>query len=253
MGPARRPALRGEWLAPALLLLAAPCGGEASPDPRGPRGSAQADDAAPAAPAPAEDQGVVLRVEDQPIRASEVDRLAAMVGELYPQYTRAHRRRLALTNVLLPRAAAAAARPEERARARAAVRAAQTELDAFDDDPGWAERLGGLAHRVEGPWDVVGGFDLWGHARALAPETWSEPLERVGSFDLVRLRSRQEAADPAAEVLELDVVRFPYLPPGTTAADVDALLDGARLEIVDPAWRELVPEALQYRMRGADR
>ena len=50
-------------------------------------------------------EDAVLAVNDLPITAQEVDRIAEAIGEVSPEYTRPHLRRLALTNVVLERAA----------------------------------------------------------------------------------------------------------------------------------------------------
>ncbi len=230
-----------------LACVGAQCADGAGTEPRAAPGAGPA--AAPGAAPP----GVVLRVEGLDVHADEVDALAALVGELYPEYTLNHCRRLALSEVVLPRAAARAARPAEREAALERARAAQADLPAFDGDPGWDAAHDARVYRLRGVWTRVGGLDLWGFARSLEPQAWGGPFERIGTFELVRLRLREPAATPAQEVLEIDLVTFPYLPEGTTPAELDALIDDAELEIVDPAWEEIVPESFQYRMRGVPR
>ena len=50
------------------------------------------------------------------------------------------------------------------------------------------------------------------------------------------------------EGLELDVLAFPFLDPLQAEGQVEAACDRYRLTIVDPVWRPIVPELLQYRM-----
>lgn len=189
--------------------------------------------AAPAASAPAD--GAVLRVDGLPLTAAEIEHLADGVELLYPEYSRKHARRLALTNELLPRLAGHALQPERWQEARAACAAA---FEAGAPEP----------RREEGNFGILG-LGLWDAARRLAPGTWSEPQELFGRFVRVRLEARDGAPDPRAEVLDVLVLEFPYLELAEAHNAYDFALDRAVLEVVDPAWREAVPEAWQHRMR----
>lgn len=228
-----------------ISCAGAQCAGDSATTPR-----AQAN---PAPSAPEAPPGVALRVDGLDVHAGEVDALAELVGELHPEYTLNQRRRIALSEVLLPRTAARASRPTERGQALERAEAARAELPALDGDTGWSPPEGARVYRLRGIWKEVGGLDLWGFARALEPGAWSTPFERIGTFDLVRLRSLQPGKTPALEVLDVDVVTFPYLPEGTSLEELDAIVDGATLAIVDPAWEEIVPESFKYRMRGKPR
>jgi hypothetical protein len=200
-------------------------------------GGASCAPAAPAAgtpPAPPAD-GAVLRVDGLALTAAEIDRLADGVELLFPEYSRKHARRLALTNELLPRLAGHALQPERWEAARAACAA------AFE--------AGVLEPRLqEGNFDALG-LGLWDAARRLELGAWSEPVELFGRFVRLRLESRDQAPDPRAEELDVLVLEFPYLALAEARNAYDFALDRAVLEIVDPAWREAVPEAWQHRMR----
>jgi len=191
----------------------------------------------------------VLRVDDVRVRADEVDRVAGWIGGLYPEYTPNHRRRLALAEVVLPRAALEADRPGPRADALAACRrAAEGDLDARDA-AAWAE-LGGLLERRAGDHASLG-LALWGEAHELPLDRWAGPLETPGEFLLVRPDRRLgPSSEAGAEALDLTVVAFPYVDRAAGVAALDAAVERARLRIVDPAWDAIVPESWKYRMRG---
>lgn len=209
----------------ALVLLSAACGAEAPPAPATPQ-------------APSYPPGTVLLVEDQPLFAADVEPLSADILELYPEYSPIHARRLALTNVWLPRLACRARYPEAWAAARAACAAASDGLDAASPDT------------LEGSFGGLG-VGLWSEARHLSPGTWSGPIEQEGRWLRLRLDERVPADDPREEVLRLSLIAFPYVDPSDPHAQIEAAIDGARLTLVDPRFSEAVPEAWKLRMRGS--
>jgi hypothetical protein len=199
-------------------------------------GCAPEESAEPVAPPPAQSaDGAVLRVDGLPLTAAEIEHLADGVELLYPEYSRQHARRLALTNELLPRLAGHALQPERWAEARAAC-AAAFEAGAL------------VPRREEGNFATLG-LGVWDAARRLAPGTWSEPVELFGRFVRVRLEARDGASDPRAEELDVLLLEFPYLAVSEAQNAHDFALERAVLEIVDPAWRTAVPETWQHRMR----
>jgi hypothetical protein len=202
----------------ALCLLAAACGPAEPPRAAG---------AAPAWPA-----GTVLAVAGEPVRAQEVEPLAEDIGLLYPEYSPTHRRRLALTNGILARAAGRTSHAEAWAAARERARQARAQPDALEP------------RAVQGDWRALG-LELWSAARRLEPGTWSEPLELTGRWVLVRLEGRALDAR-RVELLELELCEFPYLDPPT----VEQAIAASRLEIVDPTWNATVPEDWKHRMAG---
>lgn len=191
-----------------------------------------------AAAAPAHPAGTVLTVDGEPLLAGEVEELAAAVERLHPEYSRLHARRLALTGELLPRLAGRGLAPE-------AWRAAREACAAFDPAAAAPSavrrtRRGNFAELGLGPWSA---------ACALELDTWSEPLEFFGRFLRLRVTARTPADDPRREELELEEVEFAYLDGARARELLQEALDRAALVIVDPAWRECVPEAWQHRMR----
>jgi hypothetical protein len=207
-----------------LLALAAACGG----------------DAPPSAP-PAYPPGTVLAVGGAPIAAAEVEEARERVRLVYPERSASFHATQALQSLVLPRAALRLAYAGPRAAARAECDAALARIRAGEDPPG-EEREGG--------WGRLS-LHVWDAARRLDPGQWSEPLEDLGAFYLVRLVRRGGfERHPAEEVLTVRVLEFGYLPATFQPPDLDAALAAARLEVVDPAYEELVPETLRYKMKG---
>lgn len=196
------------------------------------RGSATAD-APPAARTFPE--GTVLLVDGVALAAAEVEALADGVALLFPEYSRLHARRLALTNELLPRLAGRSLEPARWEEARAACAASEPRAEG--------------ARRYQGNFGLLG-LGLWDTARRLEPGTWSAPCEIFGRFARVRLEGRDGNPDARAEELDISLLEFPYLDAAEAKDAYERALDRAVLEIVDPAWREAVPEAWQHRMRA---
>lgn len=216
--------MRAPLLAAALVLGACD---DAGPTPAR---------AAPLPAARAAQPGVCLRVDGAPITVEEVDRLADDVQLLYPEYTRPHARRLALTNAFLPRLALRNHDPEAWARARA---------DCAALDP---------AQAGERPWTEVGdwrqhGLELWSLVRTREVGTWSDPIELPGRWVRARLDARQPADEPRLEQLTVSLHAFPFLEVAELRPAIETSIDAAVLEIVDPAWSSIVPESWKYRMK----
>jgi len=220
----------------AASLVLATLGSGCSPD-----AAQQPPEAARAWP-----EGTVLAVEDLPISAAEVDQASVWIERIERKATADHLRRLALTNIVLPAKVARLLAPEAREQALAEARAALEQLRSgrWVGPPGPEGQLG---QRVEGDFRLLG-IPVWGTATDLEPGAWSEPIELPGSFVLVRRLELLPADVPLAIELAVDQLTFPYLPPESAAGEVEAAYDRLRLVIVDPAWRPLVPELLQYRM-----
>lgn len=211
--------------------------------------SACARDDAPIAPDPAPARswppGTVLAVDDLPILAAEVDRATVIVQRIERDAVDAQLRRLALTNVVLPRALTRLMAGERRDAALADAQAALERLRTGAWIGPTADGLhgtlrGGNLHRL--------GLELWAAGTDLPEGAWSDPIEQDGSFHLVRRVALRPAPVPLGVEVDLDVLEFPFTDPLTRAHELEAAYDRHRLTIVDPAWRELVPELLLYRM-----
>jgi len=206
------------------------------------------EEAPPAPPAKAEPlpaPGVIALVDDVEIHAVEVERLAGIVQAVFPEYSDLHTRRLALTEALLPRAAARSKRGAEWERARAESSRAFARLQETGAEAWLAE--------VGPPLSDTGGLsylrlDLWGAARGAELGVWMGPYERIGTFTILRVIAIE--GEEFEEKLTVERVEFPYLPEGSTASDLNEAIDSCRLRIVDPDWEEAFPERWKYRMRG---
>jgi hypothetical protein len=193
------------------------------------------------------DPNVVLLVDDVEILASEAERFADVIQELYPEYAPNHCRRVAVGGTLLPRAALAARFAEERRAARARAGHALEELRAGrePDDVELILEEGTFGHL---------GLALWLHAREAEHDTWSGPVEQDGAFVLVRRRAVDPGdMPPRSETIGVQLAAFPYVPRGDRRAALDHAIENVKLTIRDPAWGELVPERYKYRMRGEPR
>lgn len=189
--------------------------------------------------------GVVLAVGDVPIYAEEVDRASAAVQLIEPHVSSSQLRRLALTHIVLPRAIAHAMAPQERAQARRRAQARLAEIRTGQHGP--PDPDGVVGEKVEGLWTDLGLIN-WHAALELPDEQWSEPIEDAGAFVLMRRLWRRDGPVPMATVLAVDALRFDWIDPVSRRAAIDDALGQHKLEIVDPAWREIVPELYQYRM-----
>lgn len=189
--------------------------------------------------------GTALFVDALPVSEAEIEAAARWTAQLEPNAVPAQHLRSALTALVLPRAAIAARRAPERAVQRERCAAARASLLAGAADAPQPTQ-------VRGGYDELG-FELFSAARELEPGAWSEPLELVGRFALVRLDERTPGAVAIADRIVASLLEFHYLPPETTRAELDAEIDACRLEFAQERWRELVPIAWQYRMRGESR
>jgi len=227
----------------ALLALAtATATATACAEPHAPRGTELASAIAPVVPAPA---GTALLVNGLPISEAEIEAAAHWSALTQPDAVPAQHVRSALTALVLPRAAIASQRAPARAAQRERCEAARALLLAGSADAPQPEQ-------VRGGFDALG-FELFSAARELEPGAWSEPIEFIGRFALVRLEEREPGPVPIADRLVASRLEFHYLPPETTRAELDAAIDASRLELAHERWRELVPIAWQYRMRGESR
>jgi hypothetical protein len=191
-------------------------------------------------------EGTVLAVDDLPISADEVDAASAWIERIDRKASPDQLRRLALTNIVLRNKVAQLLAPEARNKALEDARTALKQLR----EGNWIGPPGpdGLyGERRSGDFRIIG-IPAWATGMDLEEGEWSEPVETTGQFLLVRRLELRSAPVPLAIELELDVLAFPYLDPLEAEGQVEAAHDRYRLTIVDPAWRVIVPELLQYRM-----
>jgi hypothetical protein len=192
---------------------------------------------------PAWPAGTVLALDQRAIGAPEVDEAAGIIAQLQPRDSVDQLRRLALTNIVLPRCAAQAIDPEARLQAQQRAAAAQRALVAGTPlaDPRPSERKGAMLQL---------GLELWNALMPLAPGEWTPVVETPGCFQVARLKEKGTAPLPGQVELTAEVYDFPYLPAEDTHERIQAQLDRSRLVYVDESWRALVPIAWQHKLRG---
>jgi len=191
-------------------------------------------------------EGTVLAVEDLPVTAAEVDAASIWIERIDRKASPDHLRRLALTNIVLRNKVARLLAPQARERALGEARQALARLR----EGSWSGPLlpgGVFGERRSGNFQRLG-IPVWGSAIDLAEGEWSEPVEVPGQFLLLRRLALAPAPVPLAIEVELDVLGFPYLDPDRADGEVEAAFDRFHLTVVDPSWRPLVPELIQYRM-----
>jgi hypothetical protein len=188
--------------------------------------------------------GTVIAIDGEAILAEEVDLPSAWIERIEPGSSSQHLRRLALTNVVIPRRIAGAIAGDE-ARERARAEALAT-LESLASGSPEAPATAGEPTSTEGDWLELG-IVAWGTAMDLAEGRWSGVVEDVGRFVLLRRLGQDPAPIPGAIRVRLELIEFPYLA-GVGRGALEQAYAQHRLEIVDPAWREIVPEHIQYKM-----
>jgi len=196
-------------------------------------------------------EGTVLGIhfagERVAIRAEDVDEWLEAFAAVEPAYTRPALRRLALTNLVLPRAIGGLIDPAERRAARERAERARADRVAGDAaeppsaDPGSFETLSG------GYADV--GLDVWARARAVETGAWSPVFETVAGWCFFRLLEAPPRPWSRKTAITVERAIFPYLdldPRGL----IESAIDESRLTIVDPAWKDILPATYRYRMDG---
>lgn len=220
------PAPRGLGLTKTLLILGGLFGSSAACSE--PADAPEASSDWPAA--------TILAVDDHPIEADEVDRVASWITLVEPKATPLHLRRLALTNTIFPTRAARVLSGDAWRAARSEAEQMLARLNAGEDV--------GPHPAFAGSWQELG-FESFGAALQSGPGRWSPVFETAGSFHIVQLVDTSEDAS----VLEIVRIDFPYLSP-EEGAELEAAIDRTRLTIVDESWREAVPLSWVYRMQG---
>lgn len=182
------------------------------------------------------------------IEGHEIDEASVYVERLEPAASPAHLRRLALTNIVLPRHVARLLNPEAHAKAKADAEALRGALSA-GTYTGPAREDGTVGELVEGGFGELGILP-WGVALDLPEGEWSEVVEEVGTFVVLRRLGRTEGPVPMATTVRVEAFLFPWLPAETVKQDVDRAYDGHRLTVIDPAWADIPPASLLHRMQG---
>lgn len=193
--------------------------------------------------------GTVLAIDDQPITRAEVEEAASWIAMLEPRDSLEQLQRLALTNVLFPRRAAATIDPQRRDEALRLARSWRAELARGVDLAG--PLVGPQLLKREGRIPQLG-LEVWVAALALPLGQWSDVIETAGCFHIVSPERKGEGALPGEIEFAVRIYDFPYLPQGQERQSISAALDKATIVYVDPAWREVVPISWQSRLREAN-
>lgn len=190
--------------------------------------------------------GTVLAVDDVPINVEEVDHESIWIQPIEPGVSAPQLRRLALTNIVLPRLISRLMAPSEHTAARQEADETLARLRA-GEFVGPPNPEGGVGTRITGGWQELG-IVAWGVALELEDGAWSEVVEDCGRFFVLRRLKRIEGVMPIATRVEVDLFSFPWLPLEDLRDSVDRAHAEHALTIVDPEWKAIVPELIQYRM-----
>lgn len=218
--------LGGPGLA-ALLALATSCA-------RAP------DDEAPAADYP---EGTVYVIDGVPVLASEVDEWIETIRMVQPDHTLPSLRRRALTNIVLQRAVGASIDPNGRAVAEEMCR---RDLELLQQG-GELPLEGPQVQRFHENWnsDVDIGLDRWGKGREVGAGTWTM-FETIGGYTAMRLVSEPPSWRMDTPVAIEHVTHY-YLPTEGMHDILEAAMDEAVIEIVDPTWERYLPTHYLHR------
>lgn len=187
--------------------------------------------------------GTVLAVDGQPFTAAEIDLVADRLGELRPDYTRPHLRRLALTAVVIPSRVAQRLAPDRRQRQLRAAQACRERLiSGQPPDP----ELGVVEVERSGNWFQLG-IILGPTVSDLPVGEWSPVTDSLGIWFSARVLQREVGETPIETELRVALIEFPYLE--DNRATIDEALADTTYTLVDPAWREILPELWLSRMR----
>jgi hypothetical protein len=235
------------WIGACALVAAgavvpSACQPDASPEPAQPNGAASA------AVRTDWPKDTVLALNGDPIGAEEVDAIGSIIARAEEEHTLPHLRRIALTNVVLPRLAARQfAGAAKRTASLEAARAWRAALDRGAPPP---PNAGPIEEVVQGGFGMMG-LEVWNWALDCRVGEWSEPLETPGTWRVARVLERSAGLRPCDVVLRVDLRTFVWDTSESFKPDVEAFIDRSKLEYVDESWRDLVPTLWQRRLRGS--
>jgi len=195
-------------------------------------------------------EGTVLAIEldgrSASITAADVDEWLPTIGMVDPMTTVPARRRLALTNIVMPTVVAGLIDPPAREEAW------QRANDAWD-----VLQEGLMDHKdllemeaIEGSFKETG-LDVWGMALTMEVEDWSPIFETAGGWVFFRFVGIPDPPWHPATPILIERAFFPYLDPALGVGQIDGAHDRAVLTIVDPEWETLVPASFRYRMSSS--
>jgi hypothetical protein len=187
-------------------------------------------------------QDTVFVMDGLPLTSTEIDAYAAPLAEIGPSFTLPHRRRVALTEVLIPRARARALYPAERESALERLRAHQAALEnGLEDSP----------EPVVGTWSTIG-TPAWLALRTCAVGEWTEIFEGPGTVAQAKLIARDGDAVATRESFECLLLWEHY----SEDFSNDPAVFGGELEVVAEdaeTWRAVLPTSWLYELERTNR
>lgn len=184
----------------------------------------------------------VYVMDGEPITSTAIDAYAEPLAEIGPSFTVSHRRRVVLTEVLIPRARARALHAAEHEAALLRLAAAREAVDEGSANPSAA---------AVGNWSTIG-MVTWLALRDCAVGEWSEIFEGPGTVAQAQLVSRDGDNVAAREVFECRLLWEEYAP----AFSTDPAVFGGTLEVVaedTETWRAVLPTRWLYELEGSNR
>jgi len=210
-------------------------------------------------PAPAAADDLVARVEGEPVRRAEIERLATFQALSFPNHSIDALRGNALAGSLLPRALARARHPREEAAAREKIDLARARLDAGEAfetvaaemSDALAGERGDLGLLAIGDLDPLLGVEIFESA---VGEVRGPVRTRFG-WHLLRVSERHEAPRPWETAIHLHQILARIAPDaGADRRLLEALREEAIVEPVDREFFERIrPAALRVRAPEAGR
>lgn len=193
-------------------------------------------------PEPAWPSDTVFVLDDQPIRESEIDAIAEPLIQIGPSYTLPHRRRKALTEVLIPRARARALHPEARAAAESRIAGRSAAIESGTE---------ALPTVVIGNWATIG-LLTWVELQACPVGEWTPVFEGPGTFAQAKLLARDENPIATLEVFECLLIWEEY----SAEFSTDPAVFGGKLEVVADdreSWSAVLPTSWLFELEGSKR
>jgi hypothetical protein len=179
------------------------------------------------------------------VTSSEVDEWLECTHFLQTNASLPQQRRLSLTNFVFPRAVA-------RNVDRKAYETARETADAIHArllDGGEPGRDLPASESIVGTWEDTG-LDVWWKCRDMVPGEWSRPMESIGAFVIWRLVEAPEQPWRPGEKVHIELLRIPYIPTESPRALIQQAMDETKLEVLDPAWEELLPLVYRNQMES---
>ena len=186
---------------------------------------------------------VALRVNaGTPVEVThaEIQRAAELLKFDSFNGTQEHYERIALREIVLPRAAIRSANAQAWNEAMRLAKQLQPYL------------VDGQAHPDEAP--KRGDLDLFGPliigtAVELEDGAWSELIQNLGAIQFIRVMDRPR---PDERSIELALISLPFASNLKGFEDIERYLDDSVLEVLDPRYEEIIPTRILHLMKPED-